>query len=189
MLLGDKRWVVGMAIASLFMTVSCSVDDEGSNQSNLDFDPLKSNQAGLRAAKSAEVEVISAGQDFTCTPIRVWDGDGPIWCAEGPRIRLSGIAAREMDGTCRSNQPCPDASAEEARDALVRLVGRATGRSGQGHVFVEGPTMTCTSLGNGVGSRTAAWCVSPIGGDLSCAMITGGWALRWERYWGDHRCD
>jgi len=52
-----------------------------------------------------------AGETFTCTPTRVWDGDGPIWCAEGPRIRLSGIAAREMDGTCRPNHPCPRATA------------------------------------------------------------------------------
>lgn len=137
----------------------------------------------------AAATVIPAGQEFTCTPTRVWDGDGPIWCEEGPRIRLSGIATREMDGTCRSNQPCPDASAEEARDALVRLVGRPTGRSQQGHVLVTGPAMTCMSVGSGVGTRTAAWCTSPIGGDLSCAMVAGGWALRWERYWGNHRCD
>jgi endonuclease YncB( thermonuclease family) len=35
-----------------------------------------------------------AGAAFTCTPVRVWDGDGPIWCAEGPKVRLAGIAAR-----------------------------------------------------------------------------------------------
>lgn len=43
--------------------------------------------------------VIAAGQTFTCTPTRVWDGDGPVWCAEGPRLRIAGIAAREMDGS------------------------------------------------------------------------------------------
>lgn len=43
------------------------------------------------------VPIVAAGTAFTCTPTRVWDGDGPIWCAEGPRIRLEGIAAREMD--------------------------------------------------------------------------------------------
>ncbi|GGB55743.1 hypothetical protein GCM10010833_08070 [Blastomonas aquatica] len=46
------------------------------------------------------MSVIPSGQSFVCTPTVVWDGDGPIWCAEGPRIRLSGIAAREMDGSC-----------------------------------------------------------------------------------------
>lgn len=65
--------------------------------------------------------IVASGQTFTCTPTHVWDGDGPVWCAEGPHLRIAGIAAREMDGTCRSNQPCPDASAVEARDALVQL--------------------------------------------------------------------
>lgn len=44
---------------------------------------------------------LPAGVSFSCTPIAVWDGDGPIWCAEGPRIRLAGVAAREIDGSCR----------------------------------------------------------------------------------------
>ena len=51
--------------------------------------------------------IVAAGQTFTCTPTHVWDGDGPIWCAEGAHVRIAGIAAREMDGTCRTNQPCP----------------------------------------------------------------------------------
>ena len=133
--------------------------------------------------------IVPAGQQFSCTPTRVWDGDGPIWCAEGPRVRLAGIAAREIDGTCRDNQPCPKASANEARDALVRLVGRPVGQSREGHILVSGPAMTCRSEGDGVGNRTAAWCTSPLGGDLSCAMVQGGWALRWDRYWRGHRCN
>lgn len=138
---------------------------------------------------AAQVAVVPAGEQFTCTPTRVWDGDGPVWCAEGPRIRLAGIAARETDGTCRPNQPCPKASAEAARDALIGLIGRPIGRSREGHVLVTGPAMRCRSVGDGVGNRTAAWCVSPKGGDLSCAMVAGGWALRWERFWGGHRCN
>jgi endonuclease YncB( thermonuclease family) len=132
--------------------------------------------------------VIPAGETFACTPTHVWDGDGPIWCAEGPRIRLSGIAAREMDDTCRSNQPCPAASAQEARDTLVVLVGEPYGRGPNGHILVRGPTMRCLSVGSGGGDRTAAWCVSPRGGDLSCAMVASGKALRWDRYWAGHRC-
>lgn len=132
--------------------------------------------------------IVPAGQAFECTPIRVWDGDGPIWCAEGPHVRLSGIAAREMNGACNANQPCPDASAVEARDALVGLVGRPIGRSREGHILVEGPKLRCRSVGGAGGNRTAAWCVSPVSGDLSCAMVKGGWALRWDRYWRNHRC-
>lgn len=133
--------------------------------------------------------VIPAGTTFHCTPVRVWDGDGPLWCAEGPRLRLAGIAAREMDGTCRSNQPCPTASAEAARVALVRLIGRPTGRSREGHILVNGPRLSCRSDGDGRGNRTAAWCTSPREGDLSCAMVKTGTVLKWARYWRKHRCD
>ncbi|GGN63054.1 hypothetical protein GCM10011349_47290 [Novosphingobium indicum] len=136
----------------------------------------------------AAVAVIPADQAFTCTPVRVWDGDGPVWCKEGPRVRLAGIAAREIDGTCRSNQPCPKAGAKEARDALASLLGTPIGYSREGHVMIEGPALHCVSEGDGVGNRTAAWCVSPRYGDISCAMVAGGWALRWQRYWQDHRC-
>src|SRR3546814_161119 len=136
----------------------------------------------------ALVPVVPAGQTFLCTPTRVRDGDGPVWCAEGPRIRLAGIAARESDGTCRSNQPCPDAPAQAARDALVEIVGKPTGTSRDGHVFVSGPTLSCLSEGSAGGTRTAAWCTSPIEGDVSCAMVATGTVLRWRRYWRRHRC-
>jgi endonuclease YncB( thermonuclease family) len=132
--------------------------------------------------------VVPSGKVFTCTPTRVWDGDGPVWCAEGPRLRLAGIAAREMDGSCRPNQPCPRASAVQARDALVRLLGTSSGTSREGHVLIRGAALTCRSLGRGSGQRTAAWCASPARGDLSCAMLRTGAVLRWQRYWGKHRC-
>jgi len=134
------------------------------------------------------LQIVAAGQNFTCTPTHVWDGDGPIWCAEGPKIRLSGIAAREADGTCRSNQPCPKASAEAARNTLVKLVGKPTGRGPHGHVLVKGKTLSCSSVGGGGGERTAAWCRTAAGVDLSCAMVKSGTALKWDRYWRKHRC-
>ena len=136
----------------------------------------------------ALLAVIPAGQTFTCTPVAVWDGDGPIWCEEGPRVRLSGIAAREMVGSCSAGHPCPFAGAIEARDALVRLVGEPTGLTPHGHITVRGPAMQCVSDGSAGGNRTAAWCVSPRGGDLSCAMVASGMAARWDRYWRGHLC-
>jgi hypothetical protein len=132
--------------------------------------------------------VIPKEQSFECTPTHVWDGDGPIWCAEGPHVRLAGIAAREMDGTCKTNQPCPRASAEAARDALVALLGKPIGVGEQGHILVEGPKMQCRSDGSAGGTRTAAWCVSPKGGDVNCAALRGGLVLKWDRYWKKHRC-
>ena len=132
--------------------------------------------------------IVASGQSFTCTPTHVWDGDGPVWCTEGPHVRIAGIAAREMDGTCRDNQPCPAASALEARDALVDILGGPRGSLATGHVIVAGPTLTCLSVGSAGGTRTAAWCLLPSGADLSCTMIATGTVLRWDRYWRGKRC-
>ncbi len=140
------------------------------------------------APRGPESAMPATGASFACTPVKVWDGDGPIHCAEGPRVRLAGIAAREMDGSCKPGHPCPGASAEAARDTLAGLLGRRTGASSTGHVEVEGPALACTSEGSAGGKRTAAWCVSPVHGDLSCAMVASGTAERWDRYWGRHSC-
>ncbi len=137
---------------------------------------------------SHDTNALPAGARFSCTPVRVYDGDGPIWCAEGPRVRLAGIAAREMDGTCRPGHPCPTVSAEASRDHLAALVGRPTGRSEQDHILVEGPTLSCASNGSAGGKRTGAWCRSATVGDLSCRMVQDGYALRWDRYWKGRRC-
>ena len=131
---------------------------------------------------------VASGQSFACTPVAVWDGDGPIWCAEGPRIRLAGIAAREIDGSCRSHHPCPAVSGPAARAALVALLGKPVGRRATGHVLVSGPALRCRSAGNAKGGRTAAWCTSPRVGDLSCAMVSGGHALRWANFWDESAC-
>lgn len=134
------------------------------------------------------LEIVATGLAFTCTPVAVWDGDGPIWCAEGPKVRIAGVAAREMDGSCRPGHPCPAVNAVKARDRLVGLFGGPKGKLGTGHIKVQAPAMTCVSDGSAGGSRTAAWCSSPAFGDLSCAVVRAGGAVRWQRYWRDHRC-
>lgn len=136
----------------------------------------------------AAAQVVPSGQTFRCTPTRVWDGDGPVWCAEGPRVRIAGIAARESDGSCRSDQPCPAVPAELARDALAATIGSRRGVAREGHILVAGPMMTCRSDGGAGGARTAAWCTSPRSGDVSCAMVRTGTVLTWPRYWRRHRC-
>jgi hypothetical protein len=136
----------------------------------------------------APAQVVPAGQTFKCTPVAVYDGDGPVWCAEGPKVRIAGVAAREMNGTCRSNQPCPAVGAIDARDRLVPLFGGARGTLPQGHIVLRSPTMTCQSDGSAGGSRTAAWCTSPAFGDLSCAVVRAGGVVLWARYWRDHHC-
>ena len=137
---------------------------------------------------AARPQVVEAGQRFTCTPVAVWDGDGPVWCVEGPKIRIAGVAAREMDGTCKPNQPCPDVDAIDARDRLVAILGGPRGTLSTGHVQVRAAPMSCRSDGSAGGSRTAAWCTSPTFGDLSCTVVSQGGAIRWPRYWRQHQC-
>jgi endonuclease YncB( thermonuclease family) len=132
---------------------------------------------------------ISTGQSFTCTPIAVHDGDGPVFCAEGPSVRLAGIAAREMDGSCRSNQPCATADPISSRDYLVSLLGTPAGKIRRSIRIVNAPTLRCVSNGDGKYGRTAAWCGSERVPDLSCAMVREGMAVIWPRYWKGHRCD
>jgi endonuclease YncB( thermonuclease family) len=134
------------------------------------------------------VPVIASTLLFLCTPVAVWDGDGPIWCAEGPHIRLQGVAARERDGTCRTGHPCPAASGIAARDALVDLLGGPRGVRPTGHVIVSAGTMRCRSTGHARGNRTGAWCELADGRDLNCALIATGTAVRWRVFWRDHRC-
>jgi endonuclease YncB( thermonuclease family) len=148
------------------------------------FPPL----ASVTYSHANSAPVVPAGETFLCTPTAVWDGDGPVWCAEGPRIRIAGVAARELDGSCSRNHPCPAVSGVEARDRLVLILGGPKGKLPTGHIVVRAATMTCRSDGSARGSRTAAWCTSPELGDLSCAVVRAGGAVRWPRYWGGHRC-
>lgn len=146
------------------------------------------------------MSVVAAGLVFICTPVAVWDGDGPVWCApspgenSGPRLRLAGIAARERDGSCRAHQPCPTASALESRDALVQLLGGSKGEFRAGphaaypHIRVSGPPLRCVSDGEAKGGRTAAWCVLPGGKALSCAMLASRTVKKWKVFWRGRRC-
>jgi len=104
---------------------------------------------------------------FTCTVTRVHDGDGPIWCAEGPKVRLTAIAARELDGTCNEGHPCPAASAQAAQQALWRLA--------------RGQKLRCEATGMSY-KRVTAWCWRQDGVELNCAMVKTGTVLRWEKF-------
>ena len=148
-------------------------------------------------AKPVAEAIPAEGVRFRCTPTRVSAGDGPLRCAEGQRVKLAGIAVREVDGRCRANQPCPDASPQAARAALVRLVSaaappapaQAPPPAGKARYDrVSGPALSCTSTGWAGGRRVGAWCVSPVAGDLSCAMVASGTALPWPAYWRSHGC-
>jgi endonuclease YncB( thermonuclease family) len=124
------------------------------------------------------LEGILPGERFTCTVESVTDGD-TFRCQQTDasgrqiRVRLSGVAARETDGTCKPGHPCPDASAEAA---TAQLSGLALGSS-----------LKCRKVGETYG-RVAAFCERHDGVDLSCAMVESGTVLKWRRYWGLHSC-
>jgi endonuclease YncB( thermonuclease family) len=149
---------------------------------------LTGTAAVMPGQMKAEAVIVAAGTRFVCTPVAVWDGDGPIWCKEGAKVRLSGIAAREIDGSCRAGQPCPEASGVEARAHLVALLGGAKGPLQNRHVKISAPAMHCLSTGSAKGTRTAAWCILADGRNLSCAMIASGTVVRWPRFDPDNIC-
>lgn len=131
---------------------------------------------------------VVAGALFACTPTLVYDGDGPIFCAEGPRVRIAGIAARERDNSCRTGHPCPDATGDQAMSALVTLLGGSRGTvrlhgASFDHVRVRAPTLRCVSIGSAGRNRTGAFCKMTDGRNLSCAMLATGTVARWDRYW------
>ena len=124
----------------------------------------------LRDQASVAVNT-AAGSHFTCTVLSVYDGDGPINCAETDTegqpvsVRLRGIEAREADDSCQADI-CPAATGAEAKAHLTRL---AVGR------------LQCESFGPSY-NRVDASCRNPAGVDISCEMVRSGTASRWPEY-------
>jgi len=103
---------------------------------------------------------------FLCLVVAVTDGDG-IRCADGTRIRLAAINARELHGTpCPRNRPCPPMSGNAARSTLQRLVA--------------GRTIQCRKVGVSY-HRVVADCTVDAR-NVSCAMVAAGAAAWWPEY-------
>lgn len=93
----------------------------------------------------------------------VHDGD-TLTIADGTRIRLQGIDANELNGTCHTT--CAILSPTDARDNLADL---ALGRK-----------ITCEKTGTSY-RRVTAWC-SVGGRDLSCEQVRIGAAVIWQKF-------
>jgi endonuclease YncB( thermonuclease family) len=103
------------------------------------------------------------GQMFACPVVGVHDGD-TMRCADGTRIRLRGIDANELDGSCHTS--CAALSAQASQSNLEHL---ALNRQA-----------TCVSTGRSY-DRVTAWCsVGPV--DLSCAQVSVGAAIVWSKF-------
>jgi len=117
---------------------------------------------------------------FTCEVIKVHDGDGPLLCRSGEKIRVAGIQAPDFESAepCRrpdarrANYTCDDRAAERAQRIMSGLT--------------IGKRLSCQPTGKSY-SRIVARCTLPDGRSLSCAAIAGGAAVRWDRYWRQYR--
>jgi endonuclease YncB( thermonuclease family) len=118
---------------------------------------------------------LAAGQPITCQVASVHDGD-TLRCVDGTRIRLQGIDANELDGSCHNR--CAAVDALGAKHNLEKLA--------------LGKVATCVPTGRSY-RRVTAWCsISGHGSrmqDLSCAQVALGAAVIWRRFDREHRLD
>jgi endonuclease YncB( thermonuclease family) len=123
----------------------------------------------------AALALVAAGQHFDCRVVAVHDGD-TMRCADGTRVRLQGIDANELDGTC--HHECANGSADRAR---AHLKEKALGK-----------LASCTSTGRSY-RRVTAWCtVKPERGravDLSCEQVARDLAVIWAKFDPHHRLE
>jgi len=114
--------------------------------------------------------VAAAAADFTCSSPSHHDGDAIRCRGNNKSMRLFGIDAPEMPGSCRPGRACTPGDPYAARDYLARITA--------------GRTITCKRLSTDHYGRAIVRCAAD-GADLSCAMVAAGHAV--ERY-GRLRC-
>jgi endonuclease YncB( thermonuclease family) len=151
----DRRFLLAVIGGSAAMFVFVLLLPEGTGRQ------------ALAAVTRPPVRDLPDGGRFDCHVLHVHDGDGPLHCRFGPKVRLTAIAAREADGSCRPGHPCPAASAEASTAALRRLA--------------MGETLQCEKTGVSY-QRVTAWCWRDDGVELNCAMVEGGHAAYWRRF-------
>ncbi|MEG3086076.1 hypothetical protein U1739_01780 [Sphingomonas sp. PB4P5] len=114
---------------------------------------------------------------FSCQVIRVHDGDGPLWCKNGIKVRVAGVQAPDFENAepCRRGKPayvCSDVRAVRSQRIVEKLT---LNRS-----------MTCQPVAKSY-QRVVARCTLADGRSLSCAVIAAGAAVRWDSYWRRYR--
>jgi len=115
---------------------------------------------------------LSPATTFSCTVTRVHDGDGPLWCSNGIKVRIAGFQAPDFESAspCRVADPrrvnyrCDNAAAQRSQQIVEHLVLRSV--------------LRCEAIGKSY-ARVVARCTLPDGRSLSCAVIASGAATRW----------
>lgn len=123
------------------------------------------------------VAQVAIGQNFTCDVVRVHDGDGPLTCSSGVKVRIAGVQAPDFEDAepCRTGKAgyvCDDGQARAAQRITAGLV--------------LGKRLTCTAVDHSW-NRTVARCWLPDKRSLSCAVVARGAARRWPAYWRRYR--
>ncbi len=108
----------------------------------------------------------SFASDFSCRVSSITDGD-TLRCADGMRIRLHAVAARESDETCSPGHPCPSASAASATAKLSELA--------------SGQTLQCQKTGTSY-KRVTAICQNEDRVEINCAMVRSGTTVIWPKF-------
>lgn len=103
---------------------------------------------------------------FACQVAFITDGD-TLRCADGTRVRLHAVAARERDESCSPGHPCPAASGAAATAKLSELA--------------SGQAIQCSPTGSSYG-RVTAICRNEADVEINCAMVESGTTLIWPRY-------
>jgi len=117
---------------------------------------------------------------FTCDVIRVHDGDGPLWCRSGQKVRIAGVQAPDFENAQPCQRPvarrtaytCDDQAARRSRTIVERLVLHRR--------------LSCQPVDRSY-SRVVARCTLPDGRSVSCAVIAAGAAGAWPTYWRRYR--
>lgn len=115
---------------------------------------------------------LAKGRPFTCTVTLVHDGDGPLWCVEGPKVRVAGIQAPDFERA----EPC---RRRKAGYVCSDVRARASQRIMSGLVLHR--RLRCVALEPSY-SRMVATCSLPDGRDLACTAVRGGAAKWWPAY-------
>lgn len=108
----------------------------------------------------------SFASNFSCRVSSITDGD-TLRCADGTRIRLHAVAARESDETCSPGHPCPSASAASATAKLSELA--------------SGQTLQCQKTGTSY-KRVTAICRNEAHVEINCAMVQSGTTVIWPKF-------
>jgi endonuclease YncB( thermonuclease family) len=127
-------------------------------------------------ADMTPVMIAASPPPLVCQVVRVHDGDGPLSCRSGVKIRVAGVQAPDFESAAPCRRPasrrrsyvCDNRAAERSRLIMERLT--------------LGKRLTCQPVGTSY-KRVAARCTLPDGRSLSCAAVAAGAAARWDRYW------